>query len=231
MLFSHRLADYAANPVSSGGGTTVYTSRGVDSSVGFPVNTAVGDICFHGIYCVYGRPQAITPSAGWTQLSIRVYSGLAVALYAKVLDSTDISRGNTGFTFDNLYTCWTLAVKGTNPFTSFTTTGLATAGSNSSTKPSLAMTTTTENSGIILSHLMWNATSDNGIDADYIISNASNTVSYYQVGGRAQGQRHNIALELTRSSDSTTARTSSSLPTIGTARDYTETILCLNGVE
>jgi hypothetical protein len=154
-----------------------------------------------------------------------------VALYAKVLDSTDISRGNTGFSFDSQLSVWTLVVKGTNPFSSFTTTGLATAGSNSTTKPELGMTTTTQNPGIVLTHLMWSSTADNGIDADYTINNASNTVYKYQVGGRAQGQRHNIVIELTTLSDSTDARKAQSLGSIGSPRDYTETILCVNGVE
>ena len=230
MLFSHRLADYAANPTASAGGT-VYVPFGFERERTFPAGTQAGDIAFFGCFVGYGRPQAIIPSAGWTQLSLRVYSGVAVGLYAKALTSTDITRGNVGFGFDNPYSYWNLIVRGTNPFTSITTRGLATAGSSSSTKNSLSMTTTTQNPGIVLTHLMWSNTADAGIDANYTISNASNQVYNYQAGGRAQGQRHNITIELTTPSDTTDARTSTSLGSIGDPRDYTETILCLNGVE
>jgi hypothetical protein len=93
------------------------------------------------------------------------------------------------------------------------------------------MTSTTQNPGIILTHLMWSSTVDAGIDATYTLVGASNQVYNYQAGGRAQGQRHNITIELTTSEDTTNARSAQSLGSIGSSRDYTETILCLNGIE
>lgn len=227
MLLSHRLFDYAANPVSATGGT-VYSSLGLGSGSAFPAGTQAGDISLHGIYCVYGRPQAIIPSAGWTNITLRIYGNLAVALYAKVLTSTDITRGTTGFTFDGPLSTWNLTLRGTNPFTSFTSRGYSTQGGIAGTKSALTMSNTTENPGIIVAHFFTDATSDPG---DYTITNASNTVLSYASGGRTQGQTHDIAVELTTSADSTTARTSSFFSNIGDNRNYTETIVCLNGIE
>jgi hypothetical protein len=225
MLLSHRLADFAANPQVGG---TVLSSLGLEAGQTFPSGTQAGDISIFGMYVVFGRPQAITPSAGWTLISGRTYSSVRVALYAKVLSSTDISRGTTGFTFDSAFSLWNITIRGTNPFSSFTSRGLATQGTTGGSKPALTMSNTTENPGIIVSHFFTDAVTDPG---DYTITNASATVLQYASGGRAQGQTHDIAVELTTSADSTTARTSSSFNAIGDNRNYTETIVCLNGIE
>ena len=228
MLLSHRLADYASNPELTSTSGIINTPVGISSDENFPTGTRTGDISIVGIYCVYGRPQAIVNSAGFTQLSIRIYSGVAVALYAKALTSADITRGTTGFGYDSVYTRWNITLRGPNPFTSFTTRGLATAGGDVTTKNELAMTNTTQNPGVVIAHMMWNTTFDVG---DYLITNASDTVYPYSSGGQSQGQRHRMVLEFLSSTSSTTARTTTSYSNIGVTRSYTETILCLNGVE
>jgi hypothetical protein len=220
MLLSHRLADFAANPVSLTGG--VYTYVGFDSSITFPSGTQAGDIVVYGFRSTVGGTA--NPTVGFTQLHRVTQGSSTTALYAKALTSTDIARGTTGNNPEFLSSQWNFAIRGTNPFTSFSTRGQTTSSGDSGA-PSLTMSSTTQNPGMVLAYYF------NGYNTNnFTITNAESSVTQISTGNINQGQQHKIAFELTNPSNTTTARTSSSMPW-GETRAYTETILCLNGIE
>jgi hypothetical protein len=223
MLANHRMSGFLSNFLEYS-----YLGNGV-----WPAGSQPGDIAISGSY---SDGTNVTGTAGWTELIKNVQSFLAgdrmVAIYAKVLTATDISRGTTGLNISgliNTYTPFDIVVRPTRPLASISVTGLNTAfarnrpGSSPDPGIEITMTGSTQNPGFVFAHTY----GPSGGDAMFI-SNSIGQTEQLTFGGAGLGP-HRIALEFLREGMATTARTGVGFPFAD--QEYWQTIACITGQE
>jgi len=95
MLLSHRLGDYAANPVASSGGTNSYIGFSTDTT--FPAGIQVNDVVVQMTIRNVTGPG--TTPGGYSNIYKGVMASVGWASFDwKFIDSTDVSSGvNSGY--------------------------------------------------------------------------------------------------------------------------------------
>ena len=213
MLFSHRIADYAANPVSSGAGN--YTYVGATSSNSLPTGSQEGDLCLVGVTVTNGSSS--NPTVGFTSVRGGSLGAYYVGLYVKALTATDISRGTYGSTPTFLFAHWTQTYRPSTPATGFTVTGQANGSGPAAFIYSMEMTASAPVPGMIVAYGVHGAT----LTTPFTIDNAVTTPTNYSIN-----PTHKLSVELTQTGNANTPRTTGNSSALSDAA-YVATIFGL----
>ena len=218
MLFSHRVFDYAANPqTDSGSGTGSYTTVGFSNTALLPTGSQVGDLCVHAV--TRNVTSGVTPTGFSTVISNNIGAVGHAGWYARVLTSTDITRGFVISATTNVVRKWTLTFRPPQTITGFTVESAVGEIGQAQILSSLTQTNPITVPTVVIA----NAAALGGTFSTPIAITNGGTVTAYTAG-----TENNLSVELVSSTGSTAARTTNS-PRNSYSEWYYEVLFAIRG--
>ena len=214
MLFSHRVFDYAANPVIQPGGSAL-TFVNLSNSALLPSGSQVGDIC------VYTQVRTVTSQgigpSGWTQILGTAIGAVGyVAMWARALTSADITQGFVTGAGTSINRKWVAGFRPSTPATSVVVEQTISQTGNSNILETLSMTGSFAAPAAVLAY---------AVNLGSSVSTPINITNGNAVTQYSPGFGHTLAIDLATTG---TARTTNSAR-LSSANDYAEVLFAVRG--
>lgn len=214
MLFSHRVFDYAANPVTQPGGATL-TFVNLSSSALLPAGSQVGDIC------VYTQVRTVTSQGlgpiGWTLILSQVIGEVGyVAMWARALTSADITQGFVSGAGTNINRKWVAGFRPSTPATGVQLERVTSYTGNSTSMEPITMTGSFTAPAAVLAYAV---NLGDSVTVPITITNGDAVTQY------SPGFGHTLAIDLATTG---TARTTNSAR-LNSANNYVEVLFAVRG--